>query len=1051
MKGIIPRLIVALLVLAVAEQASAQITGSIRGTARDEQGALLPGVTVTPSSTALKRHGVYSTTADNGTYLLVALPAGTYQIDFELAGFATRTVVGVQLGLDQILQVDVVLQLAGVEEAITVTAEHPLVEVKSSALALDVHTEVIDSMPLNGRQFLDLVGLVPGVAPRPAVSDQGAGVTVFGERSITNSYLVDGMENNDDFTRNFGETYVQDTIQEFKVNLGGYTAQYGRASGAVANVITRSGTNDMQGRAFYFIRDDALDSSNIEGQDPPELGRHEIGGTLGGPIVRDRTWFFGSYQYLRETRGNNFDLSLIPDIIKDGYFSPTTGGEDFTTSPELRNSIIFFKVNHEFSGRHTLFGTTNINLGTRGNFIPPPEKAVGTPPPGSIALPSTASDIESNSYSFTVRDTLFFGPQAFLESSFRYLRLRFQDNAEKVLGAEQLFPGTFSGTGATFWLTNATSVGITDRTNQRFQWTENFSYFKGSGGGGTHDFKFGWDYNYIDLDNFFTIPNTMIIANPAINADYQNLGLDVTIHFSENVRDKDLVQVSNNVIAAFAQDTWEVSPGLTLNLGLRYDWSSLFGDDANNLGPRLGVAWDPGNDGRTVVRASWGLYYDTNILEVATTIPSFGGVQSSSWQFKLIPRGASFFNNPGIGAFGPLEAGGTRWLANPKLFTSLLPEGLQFSSGNLSITGEGEPYVIYDVLGIPVPDPSRPPVISRDSITELTGGRLTPDQALAILNAEFPGDPSVGFAEDQFFWFEPIEGSILTQPHLAFRFRQPGPVITSINTVQEPVKTPFTSSFNFGVERQLTNNLSIDAQVFIRRSKDLLTRRVVNLLPRDQLVSTSCAGNTVDRGPCQSELQYIGFLDANVFLFALKRPVANGFGFLASYTFTDATDNFATLRVPPPGAQTSFLFSNEPELDDGRSLNTPEHVFVLSGLWQGPYGIDISGILKTTSGYPFNAAGLPQDSDGDQIFDNRLIGTEKGEFATDYFLQLDLRLAKWFSIGDTQRLTVLVEFFNLTNRANPFRVNTSFGTDAFGATIEPLPGREIQFGFRYDF
>jgi hypothetical protein len=206
----------------------------------------------------------------------------------------------------------------------------------------------------------------------------------------------------------------------------------------------------------------------------------------------------------------------------------------------------------------------------------------------------------------------------------------------------------------------------------------------------------------------------------------------------------------------------------------------------------------------------------------------------------------------------------------------------------------------------------------------------------------------------------------------------------------------------------------------------------------------------VDGGPCRNELQYIGFLDSNVFTLALKKRLSHRYSFLASYTYTDAEDNFATLRVPPLGGQTSFLFSNEPELDVGRSLNTPNHVFVLSGLLQMPYGIDLSGILKYTSGFPFNAAGLPQDSDGDEIFDNRLIGTEKGEFLTDAFFTADLRLAKEFGIGSQQRITVLVELFNVTNRATPFRVNTAFGA-SIGQTIEPLPGREIQFGFRFDF
>jgi hypothetical protein len=1024
------------LILIVSTLAGAQITGSIRGTVRDPQGGVLPGVTVTAASRALLRSNVFDTTDQQGRYRIAGLPAGTYQLQAVMQGFANKTLQGIQLGLNQDIEVEITMEVAGVQESVTVTAETPLVEVKNSSLNQEIRPEVIDNMPLNGRQFLDLVGLVPGTAPRPSISSQGSGVTVFGERSISNSFLIDGMENNDDFTRNFGEFFIQDAIEEFKVELGGYKAEFGRASGAVANVITRSGSNELRGRAFYFLRDDSLDSSNIENQDPPALRRDEVGGTL------------GAFQYLREDRGNNFDLSRVPDIIKSGYFTPTTGGEDFDAVPQQRGTTTFFKVNHQFSSTNQIFVTTNINLGTEKNVIPPPEAAIGTPPPGSIALPSTASDVENNTYSITGRHTKFFGQGSILESSFRYLRLRFRENADKVLGAEQLFPGTFLPGSRTslFWLSNATSVGITDRTQDRFQWSENFSYFVDTDSAGSHDFKFGGDFNRVDLTQFFRRPDTMIIANTLYMTDYQRLGLDVTMQRAFNPADTTETRVHNNILGLFGQDTWEVRPGLTINAGLRYDFHSLFSEDKNNLAPRIGLAWDPKHDGKTVIRASFGYYYDSNILEAATSIPELGGIQFAAWSIQIIPRGASFFDNPAINAFGPLQAGGTRWLGNPKLFSYLLPLGATRSSGPISITGLGQPYIIYDLLGIPVSDPRNPPVLAFDTIGPLTGGRLTPDQALQILNDFFPGASFPQFV----FLDQPQEGSVLSRRYLAFKFRERGPVISRINTLEHPTRTPYTRSFNFGVERQLFTDLSVDAQVFVRQSRDLLARRVVNLLPRTQLRSTSCAGNTVDGGPCRNELQYIGFLDSNVFTLALKKRLSHRYSFLASYTYTDAEDNFATLRVPPLGGQTSFLFSNEPELDIGRSLNTPNHVFVLSGLLQMPYGIDLSGILKYTSGFPFNAAGLPQDSDGDEIFDNRLIGTEKGEFLTDAFFTADLRLAKEFGIGSQQRFTVLVELFNLTNRANPFRVNTAFGP-SIGQTIEPLPGREIQFGFRFDF
>jgi hypothetical protein len=281
-----------------------------------------------------------------------------------------------------------------------------------------------------------------------------------------------------------------------------------------------------------------------------------------------------------------------------------------------------------------------------------------------------------------------------------------------------------------------------------------------------------------------------------------------------------------------------------------------------------------------------------------------------------------------------------------------------------------------------------------------------------------------------------------------FKFRQLQQEISTIQTVQHPEETPYTDSFNLGMERALAGDFSVDAEVFIRRSRNLLARHVINLLPVP--VSGSCAGNTVNQGPCNQQLQYIGFLDTNALTVSLRKRFTHRYSFLASYTYTDAVDNFSTLRVPPAAGETSFLFNSDPRIDIGRSLNAPVHVFVLSGVYQLPYQVDLSGVLRATSGRPFNAAGLPQDSDGDTQFDNRLIGTPKGGYLTDVFVQLDTRVAKEIRFGGRQRLTALIEIFNVFNRANPFVVNNTVGP-SLGQTIQPYPGREIQLGLRLDF
>ena len=270
---------------------------------QDAGGAVLPGVTVTATSPALTRGSVTVVTDEAGSYRIPALQAGDYSVEATLTGFATNTQGGVVVPVGTVVVLNITMQLAGVEESVTVRAATPVVRTRESSLGVDIDNNVIDNTPLKGREFLDLLTLVPGVATRPPTSDQGANITVFGERSITSSFLIDGQSNDDLYSRSAAEFFVQDAIQEFKVYLTGYPAEFGRASGAVANVITRSGTNDLSGRAFFFVRDDAFNSSNIEGQDPQELNRIETGGTLGGPIIENRSFYFGAFQYVKETRG----------------------------------------------------------------------------------------------------------------------------------------------------------------------------------------------------------------------------------------------------------------------------------------------------------------------------------------------------------------------------------------------------------------------------------------------------------------------------------------------------------------------------------------------------------------------------------------------------------------------------------------------------------------------------------------------------------------------------------------------------------------------------
>ena len=275
--------------LAVVPAGAQVTTGSIRGTVTDAQGAVLPGVTITVKSPALVRGTATGVTDARGEFLLPALQPGAYQVVAELTGFSPSTISDLLVRLEQEAHVNISLQLAGVTEDVVVSAAPQVVESTVVGLRERIAPQTIENIPLNGRQFLDLVQLVPGTAPRPPDSQDGSGATVLGGRAINNGFLIDGMQNRDNLSGNFKEFFIQDAIQEFNVNIAGFQPEYGLASGAVINIITKSGTNDFNGRGFLFWRDDALDSSNVPNQDPPALNRYDCGGTAGGPIVRDRT------------------------------------------------------------------------------------------------------------------------------------------------------------------------------------------------------------------------------------------------------------------------------------------------------------------------------------------------------------------------------------------------------------------------------------------------------------------------------------------------------------------------------------------------------------------------------------------------------------------------------------------------------------------------------------------------------------------------------------------------------------------------------------------
>src|ERR1700720_4014636 len=323
------RILFFVVVLLVSEVFAQTTQGGIVGEIRDQKGAQVVGarVTVTSPSTGLQRE---TNTADNGIFRINALPTGIYQIKAEAAGFATATTTGIEVGVDQILTVDIVLHVGGKAEVVEVKADATLTQTETSKLGEIIDNRKVEDLPLNGRDFAQLARLNPGVAVSGGGGGQQGGegnVSGFssnGQRSTSNNFLVDGVDNNNYFAGEAAQLPSIDSIQEFEVQTNTFAAEYGRNSGSVVNLVTKSGTNKLHCSVYDFFRNDALDARNYfnKAQFPKsELHLNQFGGTLGGPIVKNQTFFFLNYEGFRRGAGITRITNVPTNAQRAGIFT----------------------------------------------------------------------------------------------------------------------------------------------------------------------------------------------------------------------------------------------------------------------------------------------------------------------------------------------------------------------------------------------------------------------------------------------------------------------------------------------------------------------------------------------------------------------------------------------------------------------------------------------------------------------------------------------------------------------------------------------------------
>lgn len=631
------------LLVAMAGPAGAQERFSgLTGTVTDASGAVLPGTTVTITN---KQTGKVFTAVSgaDGVYRVLDLEPGRYTVKFELSGFSTSEVPDVNLLLGKTLNVDSSLRVGGLAEAISVTAESPLIDTRSTTIAHNVTAEEIERIP-KGRTFQNLAVASPSVN----AGQVEGGIQVNGASGAENAFTIDGVVTNSLIDGRSRQDAVFEYLQEVQVKTGGISAEYGGALGGVISAVTKSGGNAYHGEAHYYFSGDATSAGPVKRlvlspaddvsvnyfQDAEQPNKvHDVGGSLGGPIVRDKLFFFGSWspRYTRASQSYTFSGGDTDTISREQTFNSAFGKVNYDPTSRLRSSVSVLWTPTTSEGTLTAYDAFAPNTVSSSSASNQPQKQRGFESP-------------QRSYSGTLDFTL--DNTSLLSVRGGYFDDNYKDTGIPTTSSVVYQSSNLTGAALNYPIPANLRGGVNFQNTPRVQLAQydhttrgyvNLDYVKAFTAKGTHNIKagVGYQHTFNEVDNTYPGGGYVFVWwDRAFTSSVTNTTDRGAYGYYEVNDFGTRGEAEASIWSLYVQDQWQIN-NVTLNLGLRTEREVIpsfrtdireqafefgFGD---KIAPRLGASWDVKGDGRVKVYGSWGRYFDWTKYEVSRG--AFGG------------------------------------------------------------------------------------------------------------------------------------------------------------------------------------------------------------------------------------------------------------------------------------------------------------------------------------------------------------------------------------------------------------------------------------------